>query len=374
MPDAEQEFRELLGESLRRQASDLHLSAEAVPFFRVFGQLQMLGDAPLPGARLEAMASSIMHEQQWRKFQQLQTLDLAYSLPSHERFRINAYRQRGRLALAIRRLDQEFRGLAELRLPTQLQDLAELRHGLVLITGPTGSGKTTTLATLIHHLNCTRSCKIITIEDPIEYLHENRLSLIHQRELYSDVPSFAEAVRATLREDPDVILVGEMRDTETMRAAVTAAETGHLVFSTLHTGDTVGALDRTLGVFPAEEQPSVRHQLSMVLQAVVAQQLLPRHDGSGRVPAVEILRVNSAVAHQIRSGKFEQIYSTIEGGSACGMQTMEQSLAELVAQGLVDTAVATRAARNPRLVQARLQMSTSLPQAPAAINHAPFSR
>ncbi|MAG16557.1 MAG: twitching motility protein [Phycisphaerae bacterium] len=354
MPTASEQFRNLLAASRDCQASDLHLAADDVAYARVHGDLRPLDDNIISADQLDAMLSSLMEPEQWCELQQHHTIDLAYSHDGN-RFRINVFRQRGKLAMAIRRLDNAFRTLDELHLPEQLKDLVHLQHGLALVTGATGSGKTTTLATLLHEINCTRPCHIITIEDPIEYVHENRTALVHQRELHSDVPSFADAVRASLREDPDVILVGEMRDLETMRAAITAAETGHLVFSTLHTGDTVGALDRMLGAFPAEEQSSVRHQVSMVLQAVVAQQLLPSACGEIRVPAVEILRVTTAVGNQIRSGKFEQIYATIEGGLSLGMQTMEHSLAELATRGLIDTDVAIQAARNPLMVESRLK-------------------
>ena len=255
------------------------------------------------------------------------------------------------MAVAIRRIENEFRTLADWHLPASLGDLADLRDGLVIMTGPTGSGKTTTLATLIHEINLNRECHIVTVEDPVEYVHGNVRSLVHQRELYTDVPDFASAVRASLREDPDVILVGEMRDVETARAAVTAAETGHLVFSTLHTGDTVGAIDRLLGIFSGAERDAVAHQISLVLRAVVAQRLLPSAQGRTRVPAVEILKVTKAVAHLVRVGKFEQIYSAIETGRAQGMQSFEQSLAALVERGLVTEANAFSATRDPSLFQ-----------------------
>jgi twitching motility protein PilT len=351
------DFHTLIEQCVELGASDLHISSAALPHVRVDGRLQPLGKECLSASDVEQMALALMHPRQQEIFAQRQTMDLAYAHDRGERFRINVFRERGQTAMAIRRLDEVFRTLDELHLPKQLNELAELRDGLVLVTGPTGSGKTTTLATLIHQINCDRPCHIVTIEDPVEYLHANRQSLVHQRELYADVPTFAEAVRAALREDPNVILVGEMRDTETMHAAITAAETGHLVFSTLHSGDAAGALDRMLGAFPAAEQETIRHQLSMVLQAVVAQRLLPRADGQGRVPAVEILRITKAVSHLIRTKRSEQIYSTMETGSADGMQTMEQSLKELVVGGLLDVKEAMRVARDRQLFESRLQLA-----------------
>lgn len=352
-------FQELLQRCIELQASDLHLSVRGLPMVRIHGRLQQLDSAANKIDGVEQMARAIMHPQQTTVFDRDQTLDLAMSLPSGERFRINVFRERGQMAVAVRRLDDRFRSLEELRLPSQLGRLAQLRDGLVLVTGPAGSGKTTTLATLIHQINTQRTCHILTVEDPIEYLHRNEQSLIHQRELYTDVPSFAQAVRASLREDPDVLLVGEMRDVDTMRAAITAAETGHLVFSTLHTGDAVGALERMVGVFPGEEQESVRQQLSMVLRAVVAQRLLPCADAQGRVPAVEILIVTPAVANLIRTGKPQQIYSTIESGSAEGMQTIEHALAQLVAGRTVGVDDARRLARDRQIFEKRLALLQS---------------
>lgn len=357
MANAAQTFGELIDRCIATQASDLHLSSGVEPYLRIHGRLQPLAQEPLASALVEEMAFALMLPRQREVFEQQLSLDLSYSPRFGERFRVNVFRERGRIALAIRRIDDRLRTLEELHLPAQLGGLADLRDGLVLMTGPTGSGKTTTLATLIHQINCCRACHIVTIEDPLEYIHQNVKSLVQQRELYTDVPTFADAVRAVLREDPDVILVGEMRDVDTIRAAITAAETGHLVFSTLHTGDAVGALDRIIGVFSADEQISIRQQLSMALRAVVAQRLLPRVNGEGRIPAIEILKITTGVAHLIRTGKPQQIYSAIETGQADGMQTLEQSLADVVARGLVRTEDALRVARDPKAFMARLQMA-----------------
>ena len=354
MQDSREEFEELLRHCIEIGASDLHLSAQVGHMVRLNGVLKPLTTYRMR-INLDQMVEVIMNPRQRKVFEQEQTLDLAYALPSGERFRVHIYRERGEAAAAVRKLESRFRTFEELSLPPQLKELSDLRDGLVLITGPTGSGKTTTLAAQINRINMTRSCHIVTVEDPVEYLHQNIKSLVRQRELYTDVPGFSQAVRASLREDPDVILIGEMRDLETTRAAITAAETGHLVFSTLHTGDTVGALDRMIGLFPGWEQESARHQISMVLRAVVAQRLLPSRNGNGLLPAVEILRVTPAVANLIRTGRPQQIYSTIETGVAQGMQTLEQSLAGLIRKGSITPEDARSAARDWRTVEAHLR-------------------
>jgi len=352
-----QNFIELLDRSVSLCASDIHISGGIWPYYRVDAELEPLSEYVMMPEIVEGMAASLMSPQQQQAFQKNQTLDLAFTIPAGTRFRVNVYRERNQTAMAVRRLDDKFRTIQELHLPEQLAELAEFPHGLVLVTGATGSGKSTTLATLIHMINCHRKCHIITIEDPVEYIHENQHSLVHQRELYTDVPSFAEAVRAALREDPDVLLVGEMRDVETMRAAITAAETGHLVFSTLHTGDAVGAVDRMISVFPAEEQSCIRDQISRVLRAVVSQRLVKRCDGPGRVPALEILRVNNAVANQIRLGEQHQIYSVMQTATQDGMLVLEQSLADLIVQGLIDHEEAFRFARDVNVFESRLRMA-----------------
>jgi twitching motility protein PilT len=348
MENAGQLLARFLRKCAEAGATDLHLSAGVVPRLRVHGELEPIpGEAPCDAATIGSLAHHMMNERQETVFREELTLDLALSDDDGNRFRVNAFRERGGPALAIRRLEDVFRELEEWGLPPRLEELTELRDGLVLVTGPTGSGKTTTLASLLHLINRKRACHILTIEDPIEYLHDNVRALVNQRELHTTVPSFAAAVRAALREDPDVILVGEMRDLDTMRTALTAAETGHLVFSTLHTGDAVGSIERMIGVFPADEQRSVRQQLSLVLRHVVTQRLVKRQDKPGLVPAVEILAVTSAVANLIRTGRSEQIYSAMEGGAEHGMQTLEQALAELVARGTIGREDARRVAHHP---------------------------
>lgn len=347
-------FDTLLTRCVAEGASDLHLSAGVPPCLRLRGELHATtGEEALSAERLTAMMQAVLSAEHWQRLQAERGLDVAYTLPAGassttgERFRMNVYFERGRVALAVRRLNATIRSAQELHLPASLHTLAEFRDGLVLVTGPTGSGKSTTLATLIEEINRQRACHILTIEDPVEYVFQNRRALVHQRELGVDVRSFADAVRAALREDPDVILVGEMRDLETMRAAVTAAETGHLVFSTLHTGDAVGALDRIAGAFPAGEQNYVRQQLSLTLRAVVTQHLLPAKGGRGRVPVLEILIVTPAVASLIRQNKPRQILSMMETGTGLGMQTLEQGLAQHVADGLIEMETARLLAREP---------------------------
>ena len=347
---------ELLSECVRRGASDLHLSSGEAPCLRVNGELTPVCGEAISRQSSEEMIGSLLsegHRQALEK--EAAAVDVAFSLDAGERFRGHVYRERRGLTLAARRLEDSFHSLAELNLPSPLAELSRLQDGLVLFTGPTGSGKSTTLATIIDDINRNRACHILTIEDPIEYLHKNKRSLVHQREVHRDVGSFPQAVRASLREDPDVVLVGEMRDVDTMRAAITVAETGHLVFSTLHCGSAVGALDRIIGAFSSHERDSLCQQLSMTLRAVVAQHLLPRRDGRGRVPAVEILRVNKAVANLIRNHKSEQIRTAMEGGGELGMRTLEQSLAALVSSGEVRLETARSITEDARGLEQRIQ-------------------
>lgn len=248
--------------------------------------------------------------------------------------------------MAVRHLDQSILSFQELGLPNELRELAHLQSGLVLVTGVTGSGKSTTLALLLDEINRQRNCHILTVEDPVEFVHENRMSLVHHREVHTDVPDFADAVRAGLREDPDVIMVGEMRDLETMQTSMIAAETGHLVFSTLHTGTAIGAVERFIGAFSGEEQSVARHRFSMVLRAVVAQQLLIGGEGQRRVPAIEILKINHAAAHLIRTSKTEQLLSLMEAGAGEGMWTLDQYLARLVRSNKLPLDVASKYCQN----------------------------
>jgi twitching motility protein PilT len=349
--NAHDEIEQLLAACKQCGASDLHISSDWCAMLRVDGVLQEVSERKYSHNEVEQMLMAITNETRQALFVRDGQIDFGYSDASGQRYRINAYREMGRCALAIRHLNNIFHSVAELHLPEKLQQLVALKKGLVIMTGATGSGKSTTLATLIHEINMSRQCHIITIEDPVEFVHSNLLALVHQREVFSDTQSFADAVRASLREDPDVIMVGEMRDLDTIKAAITAAETGHLVFSTLHTNDAVSAIERLVGAFPGAEQDVARNRIAMAMQAVVAQQLIPTANGRGRIPAVEILRVTSAVANMINAGKTRQIYSVMESGNEQGMQTLDQALAQLVTDRWINQDIALRLAKNKLLLE-----------------------
>ena len=348
------ELSELMLMAVDRGATDLHLTKNSPPVFRIHGQLVLSDHDKLSGKKIKELVMNILTTRQQEILERERSVDLAYSLNGREdssRFRINAFYQKGSVACAIRKLSQELLSLEELGLPPAAVGLCEFRDGLVLITGVTGSGKTTTLASMIDRINSTRSCHIMTIEDPVEYIHRHKKAIINQREVHTDVPDFAGALRYALREDPDVILVGEMRDLETIRTAIMAAETGHLVFATLHTQDAVSTIRRIIGVFPEEEQTQIRHQLSMTLRAVLSQRLIRRLDGSGRVPAVEIMIVTSGISNLIRTRKDEQISSAIETGVTQGMQTQEHSLVALYRAGIIDKETVSENSKDPRLLE-----------------------
>ncbi len=355
----------LLEHGVAAGASDLHVTVGAAPAVRVRGRLEQLeGFAPLDSEAIRGLLYRILTTEQQKRLELDRQLDLSYAVPGLARFRVNAYVQRGTFAAAFRIVPDDLKTLEELSLPESLRELTTLARGLVLVTGPTGSGKSTTLAALIDEINRTRFDHIITIEDPIEFLHRHKHCLVNQREIGADAPSFAAALRAALRQDPDVILLGEMRDLETISTALTAAETGHLVFGTLHTQSAVGTVDRMIDVFPAEQQDQVRTMIAGSLQGVVTQALLPTSDGQGRVPALELLAPDDAIRNLIRQGKAEQIYSYMQTGSRSGMQTMEQALADLVVRRIVsaDDAIA-RSSRRPELsaLLQRLGVSVSQP-------------
>jgi twitching motility protein PilT len=353
------QFDKLLALAVEHRASDVHLGEGRAPCWRLHGQLAALGAQAWDGAMLAALLDALLKDVQQRDYRHNGTVDLGYTSSAGERFRINVFRSLGRTAIVARHLPAHFASFGELRLPDGIRQLAALTDGLVLVTGITGSGKSTTLATLINEINASAPVHILTIEDPVEFVHRPKQAIVSHRELHTDVPDFAGAVKAALREDPDVILVGELRDNETMRAALTAAETGHLVFSTLHTADAAGAVERFVGAFPGGEQPIVRHRLSLVLRAVVAQQLLPFHGRPGRVAAVEIMQVTPAIANLIASGRTAQIYSAIESGRDLGMQTFDQSLAVLCRDGLIDPGSARLQARDPVNFDRLLRMTRS---------------
>ena len=329
-------IEELMKDAFERKASDIHLTVGAKPTFRVHGKLIPYDCQPLTPTRTSDFLKAITTENQQQEFLEKGEIDFSYGLAGISRFRINAYQQRGTVSLAIRVIPTAIPSLEKLGVPTVVQSFIDKPQGLVLVTGPTGSGKSTTLAAMIDMINKTQTKHIITLEDPIEYLHRHGKSLIDQREIGVDSASFANALRAALRQDPDVILVGEMRDLETISTAVTAAETGHLVFATLHTSGAANTIDRIIDVFPAHQQPQIRLQLASVLLGVISQRLLPTIDETGRVVAMEILVNTPAVANLIRSEKVHQIQTVMQTGRSFGMQTMEYALQQLINQGKVD--------------------------------------
>jgi len=324
----------LLREMCKMDASDLHLVAGSPPRFRVNGVLTPWSKNSLYPEDIKQLAYGVMRPEQVKEFEKKTSLDFTYAAPGIGRFRFNVHLQRGTVAVAVRRIPPVIRSLAELNLPPILRDIALQQKGLVLVTGPSGCGKSTTLASMIDIINREKDVHIITIEDPIEYVHSHKKAAVEQIEVGSDSPSFASALKYALRQDPDVILVGEMRDLETISMALTAAETGHLVFATLHTPDASQTISRIIDVFPTARQAQIRSQLSLVLKHVICQQLLPKK-GGGMVPACEILKVTPAVANLIRQNKIEQLYTVIDTGSSEGMISLRRSLQNLVQKGLI---------------------------------------
>ena len=356
----------LFAECEESGASDIHLLVGQPPRFRVRGDLVARGEYRAFDSRsVDAIAMELGlltlpvgcadgTERVRLTLLREGSIDGAVTAPSGTRYRFNLYRESGRHAVALRRLDGTFRTFEQLGLPARLKDFCSERDGLVIVTGPTGSGKSTTLATMIDTINGSRDGHIITIEDPIEFIHASRRSLVHQRQVGRDTTGFNAALVEALRQDPDVILVGEIRDLETVRTALRAAETGHLVFATLHAGDCTGAIERLVSVFPAEEQAGARHQLALVLRGIFAQHLLPTADGRGRVPACELLVNTPAVANLIATGRPQQIYSMLETGTAVGMRTLDRSLAELCAAGHITEARALAFSRTPAALKGRI--------------------
>jgi twitching motility protein PilT len=337
--------------------SDLHLKVGSPPLVRVDGQLRRLTDRPpLRPADTSAVAEAIMHPEVAMRFHSQHEADFAYGVSGLGRFRVNAFRQRGSVGLVFRRVKHTPQSFEELNLPDAVRQLAEEQRGLVLVTGPTGSGKTTTLAAMVDYINSTRECHIITIEDPIEYLHRDKLASINQREVGFDTLSFINALRAALREDPDVILVGEMRDLETVQTALTAAETGHLVLSTLHTINATETINRIIDFFPENQQRQARISLAGSLKGTICQRLVPRADGKGRVPAVEIMIVNGRIQQCIiERERTHEIEEIIKEGDFYGMCTFDQSLADLYEDGLIDLRSAMMASSNPHDLRVMLQ-------------------
>lgn len=326
---------QLLAEVVKKRASDLHLTVGRAPQLRVDGKLFDLPYEALTPEATQELAYQLLTPQQIHRFEQTLEMDTAYSIKGISRFRVNCYRQRGSVGTAIRVIPFDVPSLDTLGLPASLKGFADQPSGLIVVSGPTGSGKSTTLAALIDHINQSRNCHIVSIEDPIEYLHKHRQATINQRELGPDTLSFQEALRHVVRQDPNVILIGEMRDLETMQAALTLAETGHLVMTTLHTADSTHAINRIVDVFPPHQQQQIRVQLSLVLIAVVVQQLIPRAGGKGRVAGYEVMHVTPAIGSLIRENDLHQIKSIIQTGRRFGMITMTQCLADLFHQGAV---------------------------------------
>jgi twitching motility protein PilT len=337
-------------------ASDLHVTVGSLPVIRLNGSLDRLDQFPrLSADDTQRLLYRILSTEQQKHLEINRQIDVSYSIPGLARFRVNVYFQRESLGGAFRMIPAELKTLEDLGLPTQLHELSKKPRGLVLVTGPTGSGKSTTLAAVVDEINRTRDDHIMTIEDPIEFLHRHKRCIVNQREIGPDAVSFADALRGALRQDPDVILLGEMRDLETISTAITAAETGHLVFATLHTQDAPSTIDRLIDVFPAAQQEQIRVQLAATIQGIVTQTLLPTVDGKGRVAALEILLPDDAVRNLIRQAKVEQIYSVMQTNTGRGMQTLEQALVDLVTRGIITQEVAMSRSSRPDQLLGLLQ-------------------
>lgn len=346
---------EILRKAKEAGASDVHITVGISPKMRVNGKLIAM-DYPkmLPADTLETLLE-IMTENQRNHFEERGEYDMSFSIPDLGRFRVNAYKQRGSVALALRLVGTQVPSAKELGVPDSVIDLYQKKRGLVLVTGPTGSGKSTTLAAIIDKINHELEAHVITLEDPIEYLHQHKKSMVNQREIGLDSENYANALRAALREDPDVILVGEMRDFETISVAITAAETGHLVLSTLHTLGAASTVDRVIDVFPPHQQQQIRVQLANVLEAVVSQQLLPTTDNQGRVAAFEVLHANYAVRNLIREGKSHQLMSVMQTNRKIGMITMDEAILQLYSEGKINKNTAIQFAQDPDTMQRKVE-------------------
>lgn len=326
---------ELVHYAAEKNASDLHITVGVPPMLRINGDLIRYNDKVLYSADTEELVKQVLNEKQIKELNERGQIDTSYSKPGIGRFRVNVYKQRGSYGMAIRVIPLEVPTIDQLGLPPIIKEISRLKRGLILVTGPTGSGKSTTLASMVNLINEEKKCHIITLEDPIEYLHRHNKSIVNQREIGTDTDSFSDALRAALRQDPDVILVGEMRDLDTISIALTAAETGHLVLSTLHTVGTAKTIDRIIDVFPPYQQQQIRIQFSSVIQAIISQQLLPRVNGDGMVAAVEVMIATPAIRNLIREEKTHQIENSIQTGGKFGMKTMDNSLLELYNKGII---------------------------------------
>ena len=347
---------ELLSKTIELRASDLHLTVFLPPIMRIGGKMEKYGDKPLSNEDILSYSRTMLNERQLKELEDQGEVDLSYSQPGVGRFRVNIYKQRGSYSMALRVIALRIPQMEELGLPPVIKGLAMKKRGLVLVTGPTGSGKSTTLAAMIDSINKEKNSHILTLEDPIEYLHKHQRSMVNQREIGSDSRSFANALRAALRQDPDVILVGEMRDLETIAIAITAAETGHLVLSTLHTLGATKTVDRIIDVFPPDQQQQVRIQLSGVLEGVISQQLLPRINQQGRVVALEIMVTTPAIRNLIREGKTHQMQTSLQTGMKFGMVTMDSSLSDLYRKGVISKETALNYAVDKEILERMLSI------------------
>ncbi|MCK9216705.1 MAG: type IV pilus twitching motility protein PilT [Firmicutes bacterium] len=345
------DFIELIKDGTEKNASDIHITVGLPYIYRINGKLTRIGDEIIKPDMTNRIVREILNENQLNILFEKGELDTSLSSAGTGRFRINVYKQRGSYALAIRIIPLVVPTIDELGLPNIVRDLAMLPRGLILVTGPTGSGKSTTLASMINLINTEKSYHILTLEDPIEYLHRHNKSIVNQREIGNDSLSFANSLRAALRQDPDVILVGEMRDLETIGIALTAAETGHLVLSTLHTLGSAKTVDRVIDVFPPHQQQQIRIQFASVLQGIISQQLLPRTDGKGRIAAFEIMMATSAIKNLIREDKTHQIDTAVQTGAKFGMQTMDNSLLNIYRSGLISQETLTSQSTNPDILK-----------------------
>lgn len=347
-------IEEIMKTATQAGASDVHITVGIPPKMRVNGNLITMDYPRMMPADTQKVGLSIMSDIQRERFEERGEYDMSFSIPELGRYRVNIYKQRGSVALALRLVETVVKSAKELGVPESVIDLYQRKRGLVLVTGPTGSGKSTTLAAIIDKINNCRDAHVITLEDPIEYLHQHKLSMVNQREIGLDSESYANALRAALREDPDVILVGEMRDFETISVAITAAETGHLVLSTLHTIGAVSTVDRVIDVFPPHQQQQIRVQLSNVLESIVSQQLIPTADGMSRVAAFEVLHANHAIRNLIREGKTHQIASTMQTNRKMGMITMDEAIRQLYMDGRISRQMAIQFAQDPDGMELKL--------------------
>jgi len=350
VPEAKMDLLQLLRQAIELNASDLIVSAGSAPTYRIDGQLVMAKSAALTARQTQELIYGVLRDPQVARFEKERELDFSFEVEGRRRFRGNAFYQRNTVAGAFRLISERVPAFATLNLPPVLEEFAMMTQGFIIITGPAGHGKSTTQAAMIDLINSKKRAHIITIEDPIEFMHANKKSIIEQREIGEDTLSFAEGLKHVLRESPDVILVGEMRDAESIACALTAAETGHLVIATAHTNDCVQAIDRMIDVFPANQQGQVRTQMSMALLAVIGQRLIPRQDGNGRLPAVEILKNTPAVSHLVRDEKTTQLYAIMETHAREGMRTMDAALKDLFLRGLITYDEARGRMRMPTLL------------------------